>query len=107
MTDLQTDVATAADQAGAHSTAPALLLQLQAALGNLARDADESTEGGRRPFRIAGPWSGHLAEVAYLVYLLADQTGVSVDDSVRGVIGAVTQNAARQPNPPGINTSWF
>ena len=70
MTDLQTDVATAADQAGAHSTAPALLLQLQAALGNLARDADESTEGGRRPFRIAGPWSGHLAEVAYLVYLL-------------------------------------
>ena len=74
MNDLQAVVARAADRAGSHSTAPALLLQATAALGRLAELANAATEGGRRPFRIPPDWQPGLSELAYLVYLLADQT---------------------------------
>ena len=56
MKDLQAAVARAADEAGSHSTAPALLLQAAAALGRLAELANATTEGGRRPFRTPPDW---------------------------------------------------
>lgn len=90
MTDLQSDVAAAADRAGAHSTAPALLLQTQAALGRLAASADAATESGRRPYRITDDWSGRLGDLAYLIYLLADQTGISIESEVRAIADRVT-----------------
>ncbi|MDQ1749994.1 MAG: hypothetical protein QOE71_1050 [Pseudonocardiales bacterium] len=90
-------MAAAADRAGAHSTAPALLLQVQSALGRLAGEADQVTEGGRRPYRVSAPWAGKLAELAYLVYMLADQTAVSVEAEVRAVAARVdTEETARQ-----------
>jgi hypothetical protein len=89
-------VAAAADVAEAHSTAPALLLQAQAALGTLAATADAATEGGRRPYRVPPDWDAQLAELAYVVYLLADQTGVSIDDAVRRVTDRVTADSARR-----------
>jgi hypothetical protein len=94
--DLQSEVAAAADRAEAHSTAPALLLQTQSALGRLSASADAATEGGRRPYRVPSDWSQKLGELAYLVYLLADQTGVSVEDSVRSIAARVSADAARR-----------
>jgi hypothetical protein len=85
VSDLQNDVAAAADRAGAHSTAPALLLQSQAALGRLAASADAATEGGRRPYRITEDWAGRLGDLAHVIYLLADQTGVQLEAEVRAV----------------------
>jgi hypothetical protein len=104
-------VAAAADRAGAHSTAPALLLQVQGALGQLAGEADRVTEGGRRPYRVSAPWAGKLAELAYLVYLLADQTGVSVESEVLAVAARVdTEDAVRHSrlNEPedSIKRDW-
>jgi len=94
--DLQDTVARAADQAGSHSTAPALLLQAMAALGTLAELTSTATEGGRRPFRIPHEWQPQLSELAYLVYLLADQTAVDLDEAVRAVAARVTLEAANQ-----------
>jgi hypothetical protein len=74
-----------------------LLLQVQSALGRLAGEADQVTEGGRRPYRVSAPWAGKLAELAYLVYMLADQTAVSVEAEVRAVAARVdTEETARQ-----------
>jgi hypothetical protein len=93
VTELQVEVAAAADRAEAHSTAPAILLQLQAALGRLAASADAATEGGRRPYRVPADWPERLGELGYLVYLLADQTGVSIDSTVRGVARQVSDGS--------------
>lgn len=108
MDDLQATVARAADRAGSHSTAPALLLQATAALGRLAELSNAETEGGRRPFRVPRSWQPALSELAYLVYLLADQTGVDIDSAVRSmVLGA---NAADQRGATGDERAasrWF
>jgi hypothetical protein len=94
MDDLQAVVAGAADAAGAHSNAPALLLQLMSALGRLSDTTNTATEGGRRPFRIPHEWADELSQLAYLVYLLADQTAVDLDVSVRSIAATVTAEAA-------------
>jgi hypothetical protein len=96
VTDLQADVAAAADYAEAHATAPALLLQAQACLGRLAELTTEATDGGRRPYRIPHGWDTELARLAYLVYLLADQTEVSVDAGVRDVAQQIANESAER-----------
>jgi hypothetical protein len=108
--DLQDTVARAADQAGSHSTAPALLLQAAAALGKLAELTNAATEGGRRPFRIPQSWQPGLSELAYLVYLLADQTAVDLDATVRSMAYQVSADAARQREQAAdqrADSHWF
>jgi hypothetical protein len=109
MSDLQAAVAAAADAASAHSTAPALLVQAVASLGRLAQSTDQATESGRRPFRIPHDWSTQLSELAWLVYLLADQTGVDLDTSVRTVAARVVSDAAtaRARAAERSDDSWF
>ncbi|MEO6500547.1 MAG: hypothetical protein ABIQ09_01395 [Jatrophihabitantaceae bacterium] len=110
MNDLQAAVARAADQAGSHSTAPALLLQAAAALGKLAELTNTATDGGRRPFRIPSTWQPQLSELAYLVYLLADQTTVDLDDTVRALAYQVSVDAAdlrRRAADLGEDSHWF
>jgi len=110
MSDLQAAVAAAADAASAHSTAPALLVQVVASLGRLARTTDQATEAGRRPFRIPHDWSEQLSELAWLVYLLADQTGVNLDTEVRAVADRVARQAAADRARAAAeqpDDSWF
>ncbi|MCW2540280.1 MAG: hypothetical protein JWN95_2005 [Frankiales bacterium] len=83
MSDLQAVVGESADRADSHASAPALLLRVQSALGDLARETDIETAGGRRPFRVPEDWAPMLGRLAYAVYLLGDQTGVSIDLVVR------------------------
>jgi hypothetical protein len=80
--DLQERVATSADVAELHAPVPALLLELQTMLGGLTASATAATERGRVPFRPGPDWRQRLGELAYGVYLLADQTGVGVADAV-------------------------
>ncbi|MDT4917296.1 MAG: hypothetical protein QOI15_31 [Pseudonocardiales bacterium] len=82
MNELQARVATTADTAELHATAPTLLLELQSLLGALSAAVTADTGRGRRPFRPNPQWSHRLGELAYGVYLLADQTGVDVADAV-------------------------
>lgn len=110
MNELQATVASAADSAGAHSTAPALLLQVVAAVGRLAATTDSATEGGRRPYRIPHEWQDQLSELAYLVYLLADQTAVDIDASVRAIASRVIAEGAHDRARAAANRdddSWF
>ena len=110
MPDLQAVVASAADSAGAHSTAPALLVQALASLGRLATVTDRATEAGRRPFRIPHDWADQLSELAWLVYLLADQTGVDLDSSVRAIAAQVSASAVSERARQAANRSddtWF
>lgn len=110
MDELQAAVANAADLAAAHSTAPALLLQTVTALGRLAETANQATDGGRRPFRIPHEWSQQLSELAYLVYLLADQTAVDIDASVRAILNQVMADAAGERAKAAANRNddrWF
>jgi hypothetical protein len=80
-------VAESADQAGLHAPVPAQLLELQSLLGALTASVTTATERGRRPFRPGPQWPARLGELAYGVYLLADQTGVDLDQAVRGRAG--------------------
>lgn len=109
MSDLQATVAAAADAASAHATAPALLLQAVASIGRLAQSTDQATNAGRRPFRIPYDWGEQLSELAWLVYLLADQTGVDLDVSVRAVATRVATDAsaARARAVEGSEDSWL
>lgn len=79
---LQARVAQSADTADLHATAPTLLLELQSLLGALTATVTHETDRGRRPFRPGPNWSQRLGELAYGVYLLADQTGVDVATAV-------------------------
>jgi hypothetical protein len=80
--ELQNRVAHTADVAELHANVPTLLLELQTVLGALAATVTANTERGRRPFRPDHDWSNRVGELAYGVYLLADQTGVSVARSL-------------------------
>jgi hypothetical protein len=110
MTDLQAAVATAADAASVHAGAPALLVQAVAALGRLAQTTDRATESGRRPFRTPHDWAGQLAELSWLCYLLADQTGVDLDAEVRAIAHRIATEAAEARARAAANRSedsWF
>jgi hypothetical protein len=80
--DLQTRVAQSADVAELHAPVPTLLLELQTLLGALSATVTAATERGRRPFRPEQDWGNRLGELAYGVYLLADQTAVNVAEAV-------------------------
>jgi hypothetical protein len=82
VTDLQDRVARSADTADLHAPVPTLLLELQTLLGALSATVTGATERGRRPFRPERDWGNRLGELAYGVYLLADQTGVNVGQAV-------------------------
>ncbi|MCW2657033.1 MAG: hypothetical protein JWR06_1226 [Jatrophihabitans sp.] len=82
MTELQEFVARSADSADLHATVPTLLLELQTLLGALSATVTTGTERGRRPFRPEADWAHRLGELAYGVFLLADQTGI---DAVQAV----------------------
>ena len=82
MDQLQHEVARSADVAELHATVPTLLLELQTLLGALSATVTAGTERGRRPFRPGEDWTPRLGELAYGVYLLADQTGVDLETAV-------------------------
>lgn len=83
MTDeLQNRVAQTADVANLHANVSTLLLELQTLLGALSATVNANSERGRRPFRPEPDWANRVGELAYGVYLLADQTGVSVAHAV-------------------------
>jgi hypothetical protein len=52
-----------------------------------------TTERGRRPYRPGPEWPGRLGELAYGVYLLADQTGVDVAKAVSDTAANLHVNA--------------
>ena len=51
-------------------------------LGALGAAVTSGTDRGRRPFRPGPDWANRLGELAYGVFLLADQTGVDVAHAV-------------------------
>jgi hypothetical protein len=82
MSDLQARVAQSADVADLHAPVPTLLLELQTLLGSLCTTVTDATDRGRRPFRPTADWNNRLGDLAYGVYLLADQSGVEVAKAV-------------------------
>lgn len=82
MSDMQETVARSADTADLHANVPTLLLELQTLLGSLTATVTSGTDRGRRPFRPGADWAPRLGELAYGVFLLADQTGVDVAQTV-------------------------
>jgi hypothetical protein len=87
--DLAQVVAHSADTAGLHAPVPTLLLELQTLLGGLAATVAAGSERGRRPFRPGPDWPDRLGQLAYGVYLLADQTGVDLGAAVTATAGTV------------------
>ena len=94
--DLQAAVAHSADAADLFGAAPALLLELQTAVGALAAAASRLTKRGRRPFRPDDAWADALGEVAYRAFLLADQTGVQLERNVYGVADRVFRGSQQR-----------
>lgn len=82
MSDLNEVVAQSADAADLHAPVPTLLLELQSLLGTLTATVTTATDRGRRPFRPGPDWSARVGELAYGVYLLADQCGVNIAEAV-------------------------
>ncbi|TAM80754.1 MAG: hypothetical protein EPN43_14720 [Jatrophihabitans sp.] len=102
MSDVSDAVARSADAAGLSAPVPTLLLELQSLLGALSTAVTTQTDRGRRPFRPGPEWPARLGELAFGLYLLADQTGVDVD-------AAVTVTAAglqRRPGPARGEGGW-
>jgi hypothetical protein len=102
--DVQQIVAQSADAADLHAPVPTLLLELQTLLGSLTATVTEITDRGRRPFRPGPDWPTRLGELAYGVYLLADQTAVEVSQ----VIAATASNlhAHAQQTQAAKETGW-
>jgi hypothetical protein len=97
--DLGHVVAHSADAAELHAPVPTLLLELQTLLGGLAATVAAETDRGRRPFRPGPDWPPRLGELAYGVYLLADQTGVDLTRAVAATAAAVrTRGRSQDPD---------
>ena len=96
--DLSQIVAQSADAAELHAPVPTLLLELQTLLGTLTATVAAETNRGRSPFRPGPEWGARLGELAYGVYLLADQTSVDVTSAVTATAHAVA-NSARPAAP--------
>jgi hypothetical protein len=94
--DIQELVASSADAAELHATVPTLLLELQTLLGSLSAAVTASTERGRRPYRPGPDWTPRIGELAYGVFLLADQTGVNLSDAVRATSEHLRQRAEQR-----------
>lgn len=102
MSDLDELVARSADAAGLHAPVPTLLLELQTLLGSLTSTVTTQTDRGRRPFRPGPDWSARLGDLAYGVYLLADQTGVDVAGVITATARALQAQApSAQSEPEG------
>jgi hypothetical protein len=99
-TEIARVVAESADEAGLHAPVPALLLDLQSLLGAVTGSVTTATERGRRPFRPGPDWRARLGELAYGVYLLADQTGVDLDQALRGRAGELHRAGRAVPADP-------
>jgi hypothetical protein len=91
--DLSQVVAHSADAAEMHAPVPTLVLELQALLGAMSATVAAATTRGRQPFRPTPDWAGRLGELAYGVYLLADQTGVDVAQAVQATAARVAAHA--------------
>lgn len=92
-------VARSADTAELHAPVPTLLLELQTLLGTLAATVAAETHRGRKPFRPNAEWPQRLGDLAYGVYLLADQTGVDVAQAVQATAARIVD----APRPPARN----
>jgi hypothetical protein len=103
--DLSHAVAQSADAAELHAPVPTLVLELQALLGTIAATVAAETDRGRKPFRPNADWPGRLGELAYGVYLLADQTGVDLAQAVQQIAGRVAGNA--RPDAQAIRRDDF
>ena len=88
--DLSQAVAQSADAAELHAPVPTLLLELQTLLGTLTAIVAGETNRGRKPFRPGPDWPTRLGELAYGVYLLADQTGVDLPAAVAATAHGVS-----------------
>lgn len=102
--DLGRLVAQSADVADLHAPVPTLLLELQTLLGTLSATVANGTGRGRKPFRPGDDWSRRVGELAYGVYLLADQTGVDLAAAVTATARSV--GAQARPAPPGDPDAW-
>ena len=108
--ELTQAVARSADAAELHAPVPTLLLELQSLLGTLSATVAAETNRGRKPFRPGPEWGQRLGELAYGVYLLADQTGVDVDQSAMQTATRLADAARPEPpleTPPATESDFF
>ena len=100
--DLSQAVARSADVAELHAPVPTLLLELQTLLGTLSATVAAETNRGRKPFRPGPDWPQRLGELAYGVFLLADQTGVDLESGIAQTAERVGTNARPAPRPDPV-----
>ena len=97
MRELQAKITKTADQLGLHATAPTLSLGLVTDIGKLAEEALTGSGSGRRPFRPTDDWAQRLADLAFAVINLADQTGVDLESEIEKAITRYESEAAKTP----------
>ncbi|CAM3400833.1 hypothetical protein KIPE111705_06665 [Kibdelosporangium persicum] len=101
MREVQQKVAQAADKLGLHANAPTLTLTLLSDIGKLSDEVLAATANGRRPFRPTEGWEQRLADLAFTVINLADQTGVDLSAALDGTIARHEANAKPVDDLPG------
>ncbi|WP_375497354.1 hypothetical protein [uncultured Jatrophihabitans sp.] len=104
MSELQERVASSADLADLHATVPTLLMELQSLLGTLTATVTSGSDRGRRPFRPGTDWAPRLGELAYGVFLLADQTGVDVSAAVEVTATHLERRGAQEQ--ASVDNEW-
>lgn len=100
-------VAHSADAAELHAPVPTLLLELQTLLGTLCATVAHETDRGRKPFRPGPEWASRLGELAYGVYLLADQTVVDLPREIAATASRVGGKARPRPEAAPEQSDFF
>jgi NTP pyrophosphatase (non-canonical NTP hydrolase) len=94
---MQANIAETADRLGLHATAPIMTLGLLTDIGRLAEEALAGTSFGRRPFRPTEAWAKRLADIAFAVINLADQTGIDLESALQAALARYEATARLAP----------
>jgi len=74
-----------------------MLLGLMTDVGRLADEALAGTSFGRRPFRPNDAWAQRLADLAFTLVNLADQTDVDLESALRGALARYQASITARP----------
>lgn len=92
---VQRAVADFAEQAGLKASTEAGVLDLASEVGELAKEVLKGSRYGREPYSTTAGWIEEMGDVFFALLLLANSTGVSLEEALDTTLAKCRERLAR------------